>query len=158
MIPEYGNTEENYSSEGHYSYWCGSYALSWIYYTKIDRGDPSGNYDYFLTYTANFSGERPMFPWQMFWSMAQASNWKIWVMPWFSSGRHSAYWFVRGKHNPVVILTRWGTHWKVGYGAYRRGWKKWPSYYFATKDNDIDKLHNRHDKASWFFLYLKVYD
>ena len=156
IISEYDVTEHDNLSTGHSTNWCGPYAMGWIYYTKMDRSDRSGNYDYFLKHASHLFGTRPMFPWQMFFSMAAASRGKVWVMPWFSSGRHSAYWHVRGGHNPIIILTRWGSHWKVGYGTYRRGWKKWPRYYFATKDNG--KGFHRHDRASWFFLYLRVYD
>ena len=164
-IMEYRN---NLSFRNDIGDWCGPWAMAWIYNTKVEGGADKNNHrnsdgkiSHFHRYTTSFSGGDAMFPWQMFLSMAGASRGKVWVMPWFSWGRKNAYYHVRHGRNPVVISTNWGSHWKVGYGADRNGWKKWPRYYFYVKDNGYSiNVVTRPvwHRASWFFIYVRVYD
>lgn len=158
-LTEYKNNLTGYYPKNEESsLWCGPYIMGWILHTKQNKYE----YEHFLDYTTEISGTHPMFPWQMFWSMLEASDWEIWVLPWFTSGKRNGYWHIRDSKNPIVILTKWGTHWKVGYGSKRSGWKKWPNYYFACKDNGVIVSRERTSpywqKASWLFLYLSVRD
>ena len=147
------------------SFWCGPWAMDWIYYTNKSVGD----YDYFESWAGKLglsgiisaiSGTKPMFPKEMFYSMLLKTSGSIIVKPTFSLGRKNAYDFIRNKENPVVILTKSGTHWKVGYGTYRSGNWYNRKYYFACQDNGYLNLtrSTTYMKASWIMLFLKVYD
>lgn len=161
-IPEYaGNL--NYNRGG----WCGPWAMNWIYNTK-----KGGNkYSHFESWASTMgpvgwvcrtAGAKPMFPKEMNVSMGIATKYSIWVNPWYSSGRYNAFDHIKHKKNPIVILTTSGNqmHWKVGYGTYRSGNWWWYNYYFACQDNGSLNISssNTYMKASWFMLFLKVYD
>ncbi|MUP37674.1 hypothetical protein [Labilibaculum euxinus] len=146
--------------------WCGPWAMNWIYNTK-KGGDKYSHFDSWAStlgpvgWGARVLGSHPMFPKEMCVSMGLATNWKIIVKPHFSSGRRNAYNFIRDKKNPVVILCKGGSHWKVGYGCYKKGNWLWNNYYFASMDNgnlNIKTDKPYYHRSSWFMLFVKVYD
>ncbi|NOU59494.1 hypothetical protein [Marinifilum caeruleilacunae] len=155
FLPEYKETQEVSLITD--SKCPGPYAMAWIYYTKLEEdkeNNKDGNYDYFLDFASPFGDSHIMFPWEMFTSMGEVSNWDIVVMPWFSFGRKSAYYHVQVEHSPIIILSDLGINWKVGYGVSRSTKNGWTDFYFATKDS---KGYNVNDKAFWFFLFLEVH-
>jgi len=144
--------------------WCGPWAMNWIHNTNTNNSD----YDHFESWASTLNpvgvviaavdGSKPMFPEEMFISMLIASRSRVLVNPFFSTGRSSAYNYIKNTYDPVVILTEGGSHWKVGYGTYRTAHFAYYNYYFACQDNgylNID-INDTYMKADWFMLFLKV--
>lgn len=165
---DFSNRGYSYIPENiHSNPWCGPWAMDWIYHVK--KG--GSKYHHFESYASTMgpvgwisraAGQKPMFPLEMNVSMGKATNYDIWVNPYYSTGRWHALHHIRYKKNPIVILTFAGRtlHWKVAYGCYRSGSIFWRNYYFACQDNGALNINpkNHYHRSSWFMMFVKVYD
>ncbi len=148
---------------------CGPFALSWMYKAKYNKN--VDKYSYFSRYTIGIGGGRAMFPTQIKWSYLNASSWKTYIS-WYCHGRDNAHSHIKHRDNPIIIL-KWLSggefHWVVGWESKReKNWYFWDKHWFTVNDNSAfgNEGESRNDKefyrrkyrASWPFVFLKVYE
>lgn len=155
------------------TYWCGPWAMDWIYNTNFHQE----KYNFFESYAGTIglfgfsylisaiSGQKPMFPSEMCLSMSIASYKAgkfICVSPYLEVGQWDGYYHVRNLNGPILINTKGFSHWIVAYGTKTTGSYLWRNYYYAAADNGYQQEPNSYSNpwwyaAPWFIVYVRVF-